>query len=108
VDPITLETKIVTEYLFSKQDDGCMSIASHPLKRAFIAGVNASEDLVKMGDNRNARFFYIQNSNIKLYQERCVQTLNSLDPMHYQRVCRFSKDGKTFIAGTSDGHVLII
>ena len=51
----------VAEHRFAKDDDGCMSLAAHPIKKAFFAGVNASADVVKMGDNRNARFFYIQN-----------------------------------------------
>lgn len=51
----------VAEHRFAKDDDGCMSLAAHPIKKAFFAGVNASADVVKMGDNMNARFFYIQN-----------------------------------------------
>jgi prolactin regulatory element-binding protein len=105
VDSMTLELLPVSEYLFSKQDDGCMSIASHPLKRVFIAGVNGP--LMEKGENQNARFFYIQNSSIKFAPEKSVQSVTSIDPMHYQKVIRFSKDGKIFVAGTSDGRVLL-
>jgi hypothetical protein len=89
-----------------------MSIAAHPSKRVFIAGVNAPVEVIKSGENRNARFFFIQNSrysclnSIKFAPEKSVQSLVSIDPMHYQKVGRFSQDGKIFVAGTSDGHVL--
>jgi hypothetical protein len=61
IDAFTLEMEEVAEHRFAKDDDGCMSLAAHPIKKAFFAGVNASADVVKMGDNMNARFFYIQN-----------------------------------------------
>ncbi|KAJ2992678.1 hypothetical protein HDV02_002904 [Globomyces sp. JEL0801] len=91
VDPITLELSLSSEFKFSRDDDGCMSIAAHPLKRVFVCGVNGPADDIKKGVNQNARSFRIQNNN--------------KDPIDYQRVCRFSKDGKMFIAGTTDGHL---
>ncbi len=61
MDAFTLEMDEVAEHQFEKEDDGCMSLAAHPIKKSFFAGVNCSADIVKMGDNINARFFYIQN-----------------------------------------------
>ncbi|KAI8897092.1 quinon protein alcohol dehydrogenase-like superfamily [Globomyces pollinis-pini] len=105
VDPITLELSLSSEFKFSRDDDGCMSIAAHPLKRVFVCGVNGPADDIKKGVNQNARSFRIQNNNIIFTPELTVGTILSKDPIDYQRVCRFSKDGKMFIAGTTDGHL---
>jgi hypothetical protein len=94
VDPYTLEISEVSEYRFAPSDDGCMSIAVHPTKSCFIAGVNSSEAKIRIGDNRNARFFYIQNKSIHYSEDHSVPTVNSQDPLHYQKVGKFSKDGK--------------
>lgn len=73
-----------------------MSIAAHPSKSCFIAGVNSSEAKIRIGDNRNARFFYIQNKTIQYSEDHSVPTVKSQDPLHYQKVGKFSKDGKVF------------
>jgi prolactin regulatory element-binding protein len=75
-------------------DDGCMSLAAHPNKSSFVAGVNYNAQVLRMGDNLNARFFYILHKSIYFSHEHSVQTLASADPDQYQRVARFSKDGK--------------
>jgi hypothetical protein len=46
--------------------------------------------------------------SMKFAPDKSVRTLTNLDPIHYQKVGRFSKDGKIFVAGTSDGHVFLI
>ena len=52
--------------------------------------------------------FFIFGGSIHYNPEYSMQTLKSNNPDHYQRVCKFSKDGKIFAAGTSDGQVLVL
>ncbi|KAJ3257552.1 hypothetical protein HK103_004461 [Boothiomyces macroporosus] len=100
-----LELEIVSEHVFDKTDDGCMTVAAHPTKRAFIAGVNKSAEEIKKGNNINARFFLLQNNSMVLYPDKSVATLSSTDPYHFQKCSRFTRDGKIFISGTSEGYL---
>ncbi|KAJ3320204.1 hypothetical protein HDV06_005448 [Boothiomyces sp. JEL0866] len=94
-----LELEIVSEHVFEKTDDGCMTVAAHPTKRAFIAGVNKSADEIKSGNNINASMI--------LYPEKSVATLSTSDPYHFQKCSRFTRDGKIFISGTSEGYLTL-
>ncbi|KAI8917521.1 WD40-repeat-containing domain protein [Powellomyces hirtus] len=101
LDPHTLELKPVAEQLFGKQDDGCMSIAIHPKDKIFVAGVNSPEDQVAAGNNLNCRVFIFKNE--KFMAKQSYKTLDSKESIYYQKVARFSTDGKLLVTGTTDG-----
>ncbi|KAJ3373451.1 hypothetical protein HDU91_000066 [Kappamyces sp. JEL0680] len=77
IDPFTLEVQEVAEYQFAKQDDGCMSLAAHPNKSSFVAGVNHSPEMLQLGDNWNCRFFYIQNKSIHFRHVALLASANA-------------------------------
>lgn len=52
----------LSEFLFSNQEDGCMSLCLHPKEKIFIAGVNSPQKEVDAGNNLNARIFLIVKS----------------------------------------------
>ncbi|KAI8819111.1 WD40-repeat-containing domain protein [Fimicolochytrium jonesii] len=105
VDPNTLDVKPVTEQLFGKKDDGCMSIAVHPKEKAFVAGVNSPEEQMKAGQNENCRVFFLRNEVFTA--KGAHKTLDSTDPFFHQKISRFTEDGKILVTGNTDGKLSI-
>ncbi|KAL1916013.1 uncharacterized protein VTP21DRAFT_6017 [Calcarisporiella thermophila] len=85
----------------SYQGDAPNSLATHPDVPQFITGINESEKQVVNGDNENCKLFAIGETEITL-GTKC-KTVESNKIEHYQRVARFSGDGKKIATGTSEG-----
>ncbi|KAI8905951.1 quinon protein alcohol dehydrogenase-like superfamily [Gorgonomyces haynaldii] len=90
-----------SEHLFSSDGDGCMSIALHPKDKCLVAGVNGSTQEIEQGTNLNCKSFVITNK--KLRHVTSFQSFDSVDPAVYQKIARFSNDGKLLVTGASDG-----
>lgn len=72
-----LELSSVSEHLFSPREDGCMSLCVHSRDKVILAGVNSSEDEIKLGNNQNLRILTIENNAylmpnpVSVQNERC-------------------------------------
>ena len=42
------EIKVKADYVFPAIDDACMNLAVHPIRKTLIAGVNSSEEIIKV------------------------------------------------------------
>ena len=54
---------LLNEYILQADEDGCMSLALHPLKKCLMAGVNERLEVVKSGVGRSCRFFIIHQDS---------------------------------------------
>ncbi|OBZ85761.1 Guanine nucleotide-exchange factor SEC12 [Choanephora cucurbitarum] len=88
---------------FEADEDAPMCMDAHPSKPIVAAGVNGSEEHVKQGKNRNCRVFQVLEDKFEL--EKAFKTVESKDPVDYQRVIRFSQDGALVATGTTDGYI---
>ena len=43
--------KLKSEFVFGANDDACMNLAAHPVDKVFIAGVNSSEQVIRVDLN---------------------------------------------------------
>ncbi|TPX33104.1 hypothetical protein SmJEL517_g03917 [Synchytrium microbalum] len=116
VDPSELELRQAGDIQFSKQDDACMSldVVRQEDKTFVVAGVNASQELIQAGDNKNFRLYtrtatdpdktITQDTKTAVFElVNSVQTVTGKKAEHYQRVARSSSDGSMLVTGTTDG-----
>ncbi|KAJ3047932.1 hypothetical protein HK097_011036 [Rhizophlyctis rosea] len=101
LDEHTLDLKELAEHQFDKQDDGCMSIGVNSREKILAAAVNSPEADVKAGKNQNLRVLLLKGD--KLYSHKTLKTIDRLDTSAYQKVTRFSPNGKLLLTGTTEG-----
>ncbi|KAJ3047916.1 hypothetical protein HK097_011043 [Rhizophlyctis rosea] len=102
LDERTLDLKELAEYQFDKQDDGCMSIGVNPREKTLATAVNSPEADIRAGNNKNVRLLQLTKEK-KLVLQRTLKTIDSLETSAYQKVTRFSPNGKLLLTGTTEG-----
>ncbi|KAJ3327742.1 hypothetical protein HDU76_011222 [Blyttiomyces sp. JEL0837] len=96
----TLDINMMASYYMSPIDDSCQSIAVHPKEKTIVIGANSSEELIEKKMNANCRIFTLKEN--KLLLQTAFKTVEGTD-LTYQRVVRFSLDGKMLVTGCTDG-----
>ncbi|GAA5914595.1 WD40 repeat domain-containing protein [Sporobolomyces salmoneus] len=95
IDLTKKQLSLITEHELSKQEDAPMTIAIHRPSKTIAAGINSDLDSLKEGKNENLRMFRYTDSSddgeSTITFENRKQTLESLDPDHYQKVTTFSR-----------------
>ncbi|KAF9113531.1 hypothetical protein BGX27_001341 [Mortierella sp. AM989] len=100
----TLETLV--EKQLDREEDAPMSLCVHPKEPALVCGINSAIKKIELGGNENCRVFQYSDTEVKHVKSQ--GTLASKNPDDYQRVVRFSKNGKLLATGGTDGVVAVL
>ncbi|KAJ3030221.1 UNVERIFIED_CONTAM: hypothetical protein HDU68_009745 [Siphonaria sp. JEL0065] len=100
VNEHTLTLEQVTKHEFGSDEDSVQSIAVHPKEKTIIVGANNSLEQINQGINNNCRIFTLKNDSL-LFQA-AISTVDGLKDS-FQKVARFSPDGKFLLTGGTDG-----
>ncbi|KAG0036383.1 hypothetical protein BGZ82_004289 [Podila clonocystis] len=106
VDPANKTLNKLVEKELNSVEDAPMSISVHPTESAAAFGINSAQNKIEAGENENCRIFHYTNELIESVHNK--GTLASRDPIHYQRVTRFSKDGTMLATGGTDGVIALL
>ncbi|KAK9766293.1 hypothetical protein K7432_004724 [Basidiobolus ranarum] len=98
--------KLSQEITLDKDEDAPMCLSVHPQKKALVCGINSSEEKIKAGENENCRIFSYEDD--KITPKATAQTMSSESSEHYQKVARFSPEGKEIISCTTNGEITLL
>ncbi|KAI8376356.1 quinon protein alcohol dehydrogenase-like superfamily [Radiomyces spectabilis] len=87
----------------SPDEDAPMCLDVHPTDHVVVAGVNQSKDHMERGDNQNCRALSVSETNIDCQQT--IKSMASTNADDYQKVVRFSHDGKLVATGATNGEI---
>ncbi|KAJ3111143.1 hypothetical protein HK100_002793, partial [Physocladia obscura] len=98
VNEFSLTLDLVTKYEFGSDEDSIQSIGVHPKEKTIVAGVNMPEEEIKQGNNKNCRIFTLKDDSL-LFQTQ----FTTVEGDSFQRVSKFSPDGKYLVTAGTDG-----
>ncbi|ORY53034.1 WD40 repeat-like protein [Rhizoclosmatium globosum] len=104
VNEYTLSLEPVAKHEFGSDEDSVQSICVHPKEKTIVVGANQSQDRIKQGSNENCRIFTLKDETL-LYQTS-ISTVDGLKDS-FQKVARFSPDGKYLLTGGTDGKLSV-
>ncbi|KAI9208121.1 quinon protein alcohol dehydrogenase-like superfamily [Polychytrium aggregatum] len=107
IDPVTLDVKPLTDHQLEKGEDACMSLAVHPKDKVIVAAANCTEDEIAGGLNKNCRIFCLKDNNTSIQQAKAFDSIGETSPDTYQKVTRFSADGKLLASGLTNGKLKV-
>ncbi|KAF9408811.1 hypothetical protein BGZ94_002183 [Podila epigama] len=106
VDTTSKTLTQLVEKVLNSVEDAPMSMSVHPTESSAAFGINSAQNKIEAGENENCRIFQYSNELIESVHNK--GTLASKDPLHYQRVTRFSKDGTILATGGTDGVIALL
>ncbi|KAJ3073593.1 hypothetical protein HDU98_001188 [Podochytrium sp. JEL0797] len=104
VNERSLTLELAAKHEFASDEDSVQSLAVHPKEKTIVAGTNMSQEQINNGNNQNCRIFTLKDDNL-LYQT-AVSTVDGTKDS-FQKVARFSPDGKYLLTGGTDGKLSV-